>query len=375
MGREFNSSRKINFLTGDGYTIRRVSRSMFAHGKDVVVAGNVSLLGAAKIGKVTGLNEGDVIKIYPDGRLVRLWDSTSIHNCLFVTGLCNFKCEMCPQPPCEDDPDLHKENLEILRLLKPNSVSMIGITGGEPTIFPDRLIEYFDIINERFPTARTEVLTNGSIIANFDVAKRLALAAPYDICYCVSIHGDTASLAESIMHVPGGWDKALRGMMNLAKLQQPIEIRIVITQKNHSYLNDMAYFISRNFPFASHIAFMGQEITGCARENYNQIWVEPLEYKAELERAVLFLAALDFNVSIYNVPLCLLPSSCYRYAARSISDWKQSYLDACRGCAMEKACCGFFTTSGKYLPKGIVPLHEKRGDDALSENCEAQRRS
>ena len=109
---------------------------------------------------------------------------------------------------------------------------------------------------------------------------------------------------------------------------------------------------------------MGQEITGCARENYNQIWVEPLEYKTELERAVQFLAALDFNVSIYNVPLCLLTSSCYCYAARSISDWKQSYLDVCEGCAMEKFCCGFFTTSGNTLPKGIAPLREtSRGED------------
>lgn len=364
MGREFNSSRKINFVTGDSYTIRRVSRNMFAHGRDVVVADNVSLLGAPRIGKVTGLNDGDVVRIHADGRIIRLWDSTSIHNCLFVTGLCNFKCEMCPQPPCEDDPDLHRENLEILHLLRANSVSMIGITGGEPTLFPDRLIEYFNIINERFPTARTEVLTNGSVLANFDVAKRLALAAPYDICYCVSIHGDTPSLAESIMHVPGGWDKALQGMMNLAKLQQPIEVRIVITQKNFRYLSDIAYFISRNLPFVSHVAFMGQEITGCARENYNQIWVEPLEYKTELERAVQFLAALDFNVSIYNVPLCLLTSSCYCYAARSISDWKQSYLDVCEGCAMEKFCCGFFTTSGNTLPKGIAPLREtSRGED------------
>ena len=360
MGRTFKTARPVRFLKRDEVCIKRVSRSPFACGCDIVVVGDYSFLGARCVGSVAGLNDGDVVKIYGDGRICRLWDCTSIHNCLFVTGQCNFRCDMCPQPPSADDPSQHDENLTVLRLLKPRNVSMIGITGGEPTLYPDRLVEYFDIINAKFPTARVEVLTNASVLSNFDLTKRLALAAPYDICYCVSLNGDTADLAESIMHSPGGWDKALLGIMNLAKLQQPVEIRVVITQKNFAHLEDIAYFISRNLPFVSHIAFMGQEITGCAKTNFNDVWVEPENYGDKLEKAVRLLAALDFDVSVYNIPLCLLPDFCHRYAERSISDWKQGYLEVCDQCSKKDGCCGFFTTSGDTIPHGIKPFPEAR---------------
>ena len=365
MGKTFNCSKRIRFVRDGEYVLRRVSKKLLAHGKDVAVVGRFSIFCADVLGAVAGLNEGDIIKVHADGRICRLWDSTSIHNCLFVTERCNFRCVMCPQPPGTDDEKTHLDNLKILQLLPAHSVSMIGITGGEPTLYPERLIEYFDIINEKFPTARVEVLTNGSLLSNFELAKRLALAAPYDICYCVSIHGDTPSLAESIMRTSFGWDRAMSGIMNLARLQQPVEIRVVITKRNHKFLNDIAYFISRNMPFASHIAFMGQEVTGLARENFDEIWVEPLEYRVELSKAVQYLADIGFDVSIYNVPLCLLPSICHRYAARSISDWKQCYLDGCGKCGKRDACCGFFSTSGNCVPQGISPYAEVRRGDGI----------
>ena len=82
---------------------------------------------------------------------------------------------------------------------------------------------YFSIINKKFPRARVEILTNGSLLSDFNVAKKIALATPYDTCFCVSIHGDTGSLAESIMRCPKGWNKALTGICNLAKLHIPVK--------------------------------------------------------------------------------------------------------------------------------------------------------
>jgi His-Xaa-Ser system radical SAM maturase HxsC len=262
---------------------------------------------------------------------------------------------MCPQPPCADESSQHLENLRILSLLK-GDVKMLAITGGEPTLFPDRLIEYFSIINKKFPRARVEILTNASLLSDFNVAKKIALATPYDTCFCVSIHGDTGSLAESIMRCPKGWDKALTGIWNLAKLHQQIEIRVVVTKNNAPYIEDIAQFLYRNFPFVSHIAFMGQEIIGEARNNFESIWVDPIQYVANLDKAVRYLAGMGVNTSIYNIPLCLLPESSRRYAARSISDWKQEYKGECCGCDVKDQCCGFFTTSGDVMPTGICKI-------------------
>lgn len=350
---EFFASKKLlpNTISSNG-TIRRVTRNVFAAGDDVVSCSAVSFRKCLNIGNIKGLNSGDIVKVFPDGRIIRLWNATSFQNCLFVTNGCNFRCLMCPQPPCADNPEQHIENLRLLDLLN-CKVEMIGITGGEPTLFPERVIEYFDFINRKFPSARVEILTNGSLLSDFTMAKRLALAAPLNICYCVSIHGDTGALAESIMRCEGGWDKALKGVINLARLKQQIEIRVVVTKNNAPYLEDIAVFLYRNFPFVYHVAFMGQEITGEAVDNYSDIWVEPLDYAESLDRAVRYLAAMDMNVSIYNIPLCLLPEPSRRFAARSISDWKQAYIEKCEGCSLKSDCCGFFTTSGTHYPRGI----------------------
>lgn len=337
-------------------TIRKVSRSLFAHGEDIVSCAPVTLRNCLRIGDIPELHDGDIVNILPNGSILRLWDVTSAHNCLFVTSVCNFRCVMCPQPPMAEQDEYHRINLRILELLEPDTVEVLAITGGEPTLFPDRLVEYFDVICRKFPTAKVDVLTNGSPLADFKIAKRLALAAPLNTCFCVSVHGHTASLAESVMHCSGGWDKAMRGLNHLTRLHQQIEIRYVLTRKSVPYLKDIALFFYRNFPFVSHIALMGQEIIGLAEKNYAETWVEPASYVGDLAEAAEYLALMQMNVSIYNIPLCLLPPSCHKLAVRSISDWKQNYRPECQGCSKLNECCGFFTTSRDYVPQGIRPF-------------------
>ena len=48
---------------------------------------------------------------------------------------------------------------------------------------------------------------------------------------------------------------------------------------------------------------------------------------------------------IYNHQLCVLDQQLWPYAVRSISDWKNDYLDICRRCAVQDRCGGVFTTS------------------------------
>lgn len=355
MGKVFFSKRPLKDIPQCG-TVCRIVRNPFSLRKSVAVCNSLSFGRGVCLGNIPELHSGDIVKIYPDGKVYRLWDSTSFHNCLFVTEACNFHCVMCPQPPSSDLREHHFDNLRILRLIEPRCASMIGITGGEPILFPDRLVEYFDIINRRYPSARVEILTNGSLLANFAVAKKLALSAPLDTCFCVSIHGDTAELAESIMHCPGGWDCAVQGILNLARLKQQIEIRLVLTLKNIAYLPDIATFFYRNFPFVTHIALMGQEIVGEAENNYAETWVEPADYAESLADAVIYLDSMGMSVSIYNIPICLLPPRCWQFAEKSISDWKQDYRTECTGCTKINDCCGFFTTSKNHIPAGIGPI-------------------
>ena len=50
------------------------------------------------------------------------------------------------------------------------------------------------------------------------------------------------------------------------------------------------------------------------------------------------------------------PRRLWPYAVRSISDWKNDYLEICHSCSVRNACGGVFTTSGNRLSQYLRPL-------------------
>ena len=87
---------------------------------------------------------------------------------------------------------------------------------------------------------------------------------------------------------------------------------------------------------------MGLEATGFAKGNMDALWIDPADYREELEQATLFLASRGMRVSIYNHQLCVVPPSVWPYCRQSISDWKNEYHEACTACAARGSCGGFF---------------------------------
>ncbi len=65
-------------------------------------------------------------------------------------------------------------------------------------------------------------------------------------------------------------------------------------------------------------------------------------------------------VSIYNLPLCILPQRLRRFARRSISDWKNVYAPECGDCALRQNCAGFFASAGPaWRSRGIRPVEQR----------------
>jgi hypothetical protein len=124
-------------------------------------------------------------------------------------------------------------------------------------------------------------------------------------------------------------------------------------------LRQLAYYLFRNFPFVAHVAFMGLEPMGLARGNRELLWVDPVDYVPTLEDATYFLTNRGMRVSVYNLPLCILPKSLWPFARKSISDWKNSFLEPCQGCAGRERCAGFFASaSERWRSRAIHPLNE-----------------
>jgi hypothetical protein len=103
-------------------------------------------------------------------------------------------------------------------------------------------------------------------------------------------------------------------------------------------------WIARNLPFVDHVALMGLENTGFAIANDALLWIDPVDYREALADAVDQLVSAGVNVSVYNLPKCVLSRSVWPHALQSISDWKNGFVEECDRCDEKSSCSGFFTT-------------------------------
>jgi hypothetical protein len=101
---------------------------------------------------------------------------------------------------------------------------------------------------------------------------------------------------------------------------------------------------------------MGLENTGFAIGNDAMLWMDPMDFRDVLASAVEHLTAADVNVSIYNLPKCVLHRSVWPHAIQSISDWKNGFVEECDHCDERNSCSGFFTTGRPRFSRGVSAI-------------------
>lgn len=280
-------------------------------------------------------------------------DINSNDNALFVTSQCNNRCIMCCQPPLQrDDIDFYLRKNQSLIDSAPSHLPILGITGGEPTLLGDRLFEMLQRIRARLPETEIHLLTNGRAFADKEYARKLAECGTDHILLGIPLHSDYAGDHDAITQIKGSFDETLLGLYNLACYGFGIELRVVITRMNYRRLPKLPNFIYRNLPFVEFVSLMGLEYTGYTIKNKDQVWIDPLDYQQELEQAVQGFRDWGLDVSVFNLPRCLLTQTLWPFARKSISDWKTSYLPICEHCIEKTDCCGLFATS-KVQSRGI----------------------
>lgn len=302
------------------------------------------------------LNDGDCVHIDQDGLIAILWESQCDTNSILLTEVCDCRCQMCPQPPKPHNNETFNIAKRLISIIKPSPSQSICITGGEPTLLKRDFIDILGLIKSTHPKTPILLLSNGKSFVDFEFTRQFIQAASRDFTTCISLHSDICDIHDLIVGSKGSFYKTLMGLQNLARYRARIEIRIVINKLNADHLESIANFIYRNFPFIFHCAFMGLEITGAALTNYNTVWIDPVNYKDQLSNAVRTLSRSDINVSIYNIPLCLLNQDMWGFARQSISLWKNEYLPMCSGCRVKADCCGVFVTSGPHNSPNISAL-------------------
>ena len=301
------------------------------------------------------LAEGDCVLLDKDGMITVVWEVSAKMNPLLLTEKCDCRCKMCPQPPKSHDSALTAISQRILEIIKPNDSQTICITGGEPTLLKHEFFDILKTIRTRHTKSQVMLLTNGKSFSDFEFTKQFVTLRPSNFISCVSLHSDVDEVHDRIVGVKNSFYKTIKGLHNLARFHEKIEIRVVLSRLNAKHLESIATFIYRNFPFIYHCAFMGMEITGLAAENYGEIWIDPYDYREQLSKAIRVLSRADINVSVYNLPLCLIEKKTWGFARQSISGWKNEYVPKCEDCSVKNICSGVFTTSGLYQSINICP--------------------
>lgn len=300
--------------------------------------------GVVDVGDLDILCEGDVVAIDKEGIITVLFEKESSQNCLFLTDRCNCRCVMCPQQLGQGADD-YRINL-VLKLLSliDEKTPHLGITGGEPTLARDGLLKIITTCKRCLPKTALTLLTNGINFSDESFVSDLANIKHPCLQVDVALYADTDDLHDRIVGVKAFW-RVIKGLYNLASSRQRMGIRIVMHKMNFERLPQIASFIYHNLPFVWHVAFMEMETIGHAKDNLDDLWIDPFDYNELLEEAVRFLVYRDMNVSVYNAQLCVLKPSLWKYAKKSISDWKNTFLDQCDGCIKKNDCGGCFSTS------------------------------
>jgi His-Xaa-Ser system radical SAM maturase HxsC len=290
---------------------------------------------------------GDVFGFWTDGSIRSLYRKQSRQNSFLVTDRCNSYCLMCSQPPKDVNDDwIIEEIRDALPLVDP-ATQEIGFTGGEPTLLGDRFIDVLRQCKETLPQTAVHVLSNGRNFAKPELARAWASVDHPDLMVGIPVYSDISDRHDYVVQADGAFDETIRGILNLKREKQRVEIRVVIHKQTYARLPQLAEFLARNLLFVDHVALMGLEIMGFTRANLDLLWIDPTEYQQQLKQAVRTLSRTGMRVSIYNHQLCLLDRDLWPYAVQSISDWKNEYITECDGCSVRERCGGFFS-SAKY---------------------------
>ncbi|WP_375786905.1 His-Xaa-Ser system radical SAM maturase HxsC [Bradyrhizobium sp. Pha-3] len=307
------------------------------------------------------LADSDVIGFDHASRKFRtLYRRNSAHNSFLVTERCNNYCLMCSQPPKDvDDRWLLGEIKESLRLIDP-ATRALTFTGGETLSDWEDFIDVLKECRDRLPTTAIQVLTNGRAFADSRIVDAWKGIDHPNLMAAIPVYASVDHVHDHVVQAKGAFDETILGILKLKDRGQRVEIRVVLHALTAPIIEETGRWLARNLPFVDHVALMGLENTGFAIANDAVLWMDPVDYSDGLARAVDRLSAAGVNVSVYNLPKCVLPKSVWPNALQSISDWKNGFVEECDRCDSKNTCSGFFTTGRPRFSRGVSAITSER---------------
>jgi His-Xaa-Ser system radical SAM maturase HxsC len=282
----------------------------------------------------------DVLLVEPRvGRAERLLRSQSAHNTLLVTERCDQLCVMCSQPPKKTHIDRFDHFKAACLLAEPDSV--IGISGGEPTLYKPQLLGLIETVLTQRPDLAFHVLTNAQHFDADDIAR---LRAPlYDrVAWGVPLYSNVPATHDFIVGKQGAFGRLHASLSVLLQAGARIELRTVLTSSNLDDLPALSQYVAARLRFIETWSIMQLENIGFARNRWSELFVDHSQQFASIGSALEHALLHGITVRLFNFPRCSVPAAYRDLAPASISDWKRKYQPACSNCSERDLCSGFF---------------------------------
>ena len=300
---------------------------------------------------------GDILRVDAKSNVARIVLSRSnVHNTLLTTDECNNRCLFCSQPPRESGSYFSEVQAALANF---SGDGVIGLTGGEPTIFWEELLLLLENKETWVGDRKFHLLSHGRNFSNTGSVDEL-VKADFDfnkVLFGVPVHGHRADIHDHLTDVEGSYGETMNGLINLGYAGANLEVRIVVNSYNYQYLPDIVSRIISTLRYSNFfIAVMQLEPTGWARNRYSELYVSAETQSLYLQRAVSAAILAGTPISLYNYPLCHLHESLSSFAVQSISDWKNHFPKECNRCTLRGKCAGFFKSSATKAEEKVRPL-------------------
>lgn len=304
------------------------------------------------------LNDFDAISVDQSGICYCFYEAGSGETTI-VTGLgCNTNCVMCP---VSESSRIHAYPATLKELTSQiayfgTAVEHITITGGEPTLLKQDLLEIIKTAKQQCPSAEILILTNGRTFCVNSYAKEFIENLSAFDRIAIPIHGSTDAKHDAITQSKGFFNQTIRGLQNLAVGKMQLEIRVVVSKLNCVDISNIADIILQ-LPRVTVVYFIGLEMCGNAIKNRDRVWIDYSEAANACEDAIEKIIHAGIDVGLYNFPLCAVKRKYWSLCKDSISDYKIRYKPECATCAVREICNGVFSSTistGCFVARPIM---------------------
>lgn len=233
--------------------------------------------------------------------------------------------------------------------------AVIGISGGEPTLYKAQLLGMLETVLCERPDLSFHVLTNGQHFDETDI-ERLRNPLFLKVQWGIPLYGRTAALHDEIVGKIGAFDRLQESLSHLMMAGASIELRTVLLSTNIGALPDLARYVVSHLRFVDSWSIMQLENIGFAKNRWTELYVDHRKQFGPIAEALDYAILYGVAARLFNFARCTVPAEFRDLAAPSISDWKRRYAAACELCDEKARCCGFFEWHPDPDSVGVTPL-------------------